>query len=830
MKAYRTDFVAAERDLEESRKSRVSQNTSNGYANFQARFVQWLSVNRPAQLNREWVKLIYEEVKGSPLLIDADIPELDDSFKMALKEKLLDYDRALSPLNFETFSVADVLVYFQQLKVQAKSKSSHRSAIRALFEHYGRDIPEDWERETKEVFAGMKRREAQSRQDGVLVLPGGKRHRRGGKLPLTEQMYATLMQLMYRKQISPYKMLFTNLMWNLMSRASSVDNICLNHIDWTGDAMTILFCHMKNNQTGEGKGMHARHIYANPLRPELCGVLALGLFIFTSPARSDSARLFHSNREYSRVLKAMRETFDDNESELFAQLGLKAQEWALHSFRKGAASYASNGPCAVQKSVSDNRGGWTQGGQADTYYGYVPEGDQLIGRILAMLPMTSVDFCILPPTFKDGLLRKEVTDALEILCPSYLRREDAEEEADENRVFIQPRVLSYCLASVVYHAQWLQDNVPRNHPLRSTALFTDAAFLQRLRELVVCKQADPLDIMQPTGVPPAIMHLRSIETAKQEIKSLAEMLQQQSDKSKGEADRVIAVLGEKVDNLPDVILEGLDVRQVESTLTPTGMRNIANEVMESSALSHKLDHLVAALALMSAPAQQPVANAPPPAAPEAVPMKTYMWGGKPRLLPADFVIPTENHTPNLMWNLYISGNAAAGTPPLKDVAATNCPRGCYKRYCEFLQLMKLIRAEVEAKGAWEDASTSEAAARMFEVAKHVLKLPAKGPKGYAIRPEQKAWATVWKELQKKNRGKKKAPKGKKQPRNRDQDSDDGSDDGSEESNDVSQQTDSEVVSDASDEPLKRPVGAARVLDRRAPAARPPARKRIGRSN
>lgn len=83
------------------------------------------------------------------------------------------------------------------------------------------------------------------------------------------------------------------------------------------------------------------------------------------------------------------------ENELLETIGVTAEEWGLHSYRKGAGSYATNGPCAVHKSISDNRGGWTQGGQADTYYGFVPEGDQTIGRVLALLPMERSLRCFL---------------------------------------------------------------------------------------------------------------------------------------------------------------------------------------------------------------------------------------------------------------------------------------------------------------------------------------------------------------------------------------------------------------------------------------------------
>jgi hypothetical protein len=200
-----------------TRQNRVGRSTNNGYADNQARFVQWLSANKPEQLNRNWVALVYQDVKDEALRDDADLPVLDDAFKKPVKARLKNYDRHVSPLNYERFSVQDALVYFQQLKVQARSKGPHRAAVRALFEHYGRPVPPTWESETKEVFAGMKRVEAQARQQGVLIAPSGKEHRRGGKRPLTVQMYTALNRAMYSRGERPFKVLFILLLWNLMS-------------------------------------------------------------------------------------------------------------------------------------------------------------------------------------------------------------------------------------------------------------------------------------------------------------------------------------------------------------------------------------------------------------------------------------------------------------------------------------------------------------------------------------------------------------------------------------------------------------------------------------
>lgn len=763
--AFVTDFELEEMEVEQSRRSRIVEGTGNNYANNQVRFLQWLSVNRPNHLNRAWVSLVHEDVYDEPLAAEAAIPALGKKYKGSMKERCVKYERSVPPLDFEAFRVDVVLVYFQQLKIMARSKGVHRSSIRALFTHYDRPLPAGWEEETQAVFAGMKRREAAARQNGVLITPKGKKHRKGGKKPLTFQMYDVLGKTMYEMEARPFKVLFVLLCWNLMARSCSVDRICLPHLDWSNDALTIMFCHTKTNQTGEGKGLHARHIYANPRRPHICPILALGIYLITSAARPTGSKLFHSSREYDRVLSGLRKTIKTIGARLFELVGLDPEEWGLHSPRKGAASYGSNGPCAVHKSINDNRGGWAQAGQGDTYYGYVPEGDQLIGRVLACLPMNSTDFAILPPMFADVILSPTVMEAIKIMFPSYLKTGGGEKEDEKG--YIPLRVLSFCLASVVYHFDWLSATITKHHPLRSTPLFTDAGLKNQLRALVVCKCAGPDDVMQPTGVPDTINHMIAIERAGREIQNVAHNIRELKAQASEQAERIIGSLGGKIQDLGDFVLIELDKRQVESHLTPHGMREVAKEVVSDVLQKNQLDKIGDKLDALIKTVGKQMESVPAVAVSEGqvvdgvaenvnAPERTYVWGGKIRLLPEDFSLPRESHPPSLMWNLYICGNRANGIPPLKKVAAWNCPKekGAYKRYCEFLQLMQVIRTEVEKQGAWTDDCSADAASKMFEVGRSVIEMPSRSKKGYSVRPAQRAWTTVWKELRMKGNGKK----------------------------------------------------------------------------
>lgn len=75
-----------------------------------------------------------------------------------------------------------------------------------------------------------------------------------------------------------------------MSRSESVDTLMMEHIDWDSDALTIEEQGHKGDQTGENK--FAKHIYANPIQPHKCPVLALAVLFSLFPIEASGIRFF----------------------------------------------------------------------------------------------------------------------------------------------------------------------------------------------------------------------------------------------------------------------------------------------------------------------------------------------------------------------------------------------------------------------------------------------------------------------------------------------------------------------------------------------------------
>jgi hypothetical protein len=63
----------------------------------------------------------------------------------------------------------------------------------------------------------------------------------------------------------------------------------LQHVDWREDCLVITLAKHKGDQSGEGLS-NEKHIYANPLNPSICPILALAVLIFCTH-RGQSTRL-----------------------------------------------------------------------------------------------------------------------------------------------------------------------------------------------------------------------------------------------------------------------------------------------------------------------------------------------------------------------------------------------------------------------------------------------------------------------------------------------------------------------------------------------------------
>jgi hypothetical protein len=190
------------------------------------------------------------------------------------------------------------------------------------------------------------------------------------------------------------------LMWNLMSRASNALRVCYSHMFWAEDALAIYFSHQKNDQMGE-KPRDPRHIYANPFMPEICPVLALGVYWMCFEVDSEDAQLYPGKNQYERFRKILKRCAQlDEIAEELEGRGIDPDDLGLHSWRKGSLCFCASGSTACPSGVACQlRAGWNLPGVQDTYYRYEAAGDMHVGRTVSGLPTGKPEFAILPPMF-----------------------------------------------------------------------------------------------------------------------------------------------------------------------------------------------------------------------------------------------------------------------------------------------------------------------------------------------------------------------------------------------------------------------------------------------
>jgi hypothetical protein len=232
--------------------------------------------------------------------------------------------------------------------------NSHRAALFNLFRDYRVVMSDELVAELRNHFKGLKRTLASDAADGRGEVTSG-------KSPLRFFLYKQLAAFGLRslKSGHTFAHLFLIMCWNLMCRAGNAVSICFSHLEWREDALGIYFAHMKNDQLGE-RPKDPRHVYANPVNPEICPILALGIYLMSFPTVLEGSNLFPGGEQYDR--------FRRNLTEIVRGIGA-ADDIGSHSARKGASTYVSSGSTAAPSSQAINlRGGWAMGGVHDTYF------------------------------------------------------------------------------------------------------------------------------------------------------------------------------------------------------------------------------------------------------------------------------------------------------------------------------------------------------------------------------------------------------------------------------------------------------------------------------
>ena len=363
-------------------------------------------------MHKSWIKLlcIYTNIQ--------DEKEHDMEVKKMIRKLIRRGDENCPPIDFDAYEPSHFLRYLLALQTSEGKRfgpstyNSRRSALHHLYTIYGKKQSKNFQEELSLLFRSLKRRITEEKQEGDGRI-------QTGKSPISFLLYKRLNEYILKEGTteSVFARVFLCLTWNLICRSKNTTTIHLHHLEWSDDCLNIYFAHMKNDQLGDRK-RDPRHIYANPIDPTVCPILALAIYfsIYSITGTKDSS-LFPGKNQYKRFAKYFDFILNKFCEEIRDEFGMEVKDIGVHSLRKGAASFVSSGStCAPPQVATNIRAGWTMGQIQDTYLRYESAGDQYVGCVVSGLPLCSPKFAVLPPQFDCCL--KDSEEIAKIMFPS----------------------------------------------------------------------------------------------------------------------------------------------------------------------------------------------------------------------------------------------------------------------------------------------------------------------------------------------------------------------------------------------------------------------------
>jgi hypothetical protein len=422
----------------------------------------------------------------------------------------------------------------------------------------------------------------------------------------------------------------------------------LQHVDWQNDAMLITFAKHKGDQTGEGLG-NEKHVYANPLNPTICPLLALAVLVFTKHrAPNAKQQLFEGTKSEDRFVKILQTVLQLVPENI---LGACRKDIGTHSNRKGCATFLHEfcNKTPVQVYL---RAGWSLGNVPDRYIFAGAGGDQVVGRAASGLPINAKEFATLPPHFTRETMQELNDIGWEHVLEGY-----------KNYPASFQRVIPFLFASLIFHMDFLRETLHAGHPLWSQKMFTcrlpsmSETAAQKFAGVAitginVCKNTN----MFATGIPQGL-------SLALEIEKLQEAFREMSEQSAKDRELVVAA----VNGIPE---------QVKNLIMATFQ----------------------------------VEGAVPPAA-QQEPFMTFFWGGRFRAVPyAGWRFPSLDA--KTMWSLWHHGHAGERIRPYKQLRLRNwiedVEESSRDNISRTARVLQIIEDEAIARGlliANQDVST-----------------------------------------------------------------------------------------------------------------------------
>ncbi len=571
-----------------------AESTLNGYLNKWKHFVDWAKVYQQDIV-----------VNNDVRLADATPAVLDEFFGHICRKRDRRTGEYLNPTEFQ--SVEYVATY--------------RSMLRHIYimQNEATELPQSFQHTINQFMGGYERRITALKRNGQMSMVEGKQ-------PMTFAGYGALANYAITMtatspELSTFGHTFLILAWNLMARCNSVATLMFDHITWENDCMVIVFPGHKGDQ--EGKNCYPKHVYANPLRPEICPVLALALHVFTMGFRRADAKknVFggggisenKSTETEKRFSKWLGHTCS-NLQPVLQSMGLSIDDIGTHSFRKGIACFLAGTPGGPSPIAIYLRAGWSLGGVQMRYILNCEGGDQLCGRAATGLPLIDADFAILPPHFGGPVVLAEEWD--EIL-PGYSTFFPAS---------FKP-VLPYLVASLAHHQEYLRRTLPDNHLLRHSRIWLSNKLDSWKGHVLLGNGRNDVSNLTATGIPPHVLLANEMVKTRRDLNDFKTIVIERFERIPEEVKQVM------LDNFRIDGIVPLTPSQIHSMFSDMEARFVAtitahNEILQQSWSRHSTSDVRSGTRTASGDNS---AN-------DGL-YATFQWGGRFHPVPEDFSFP-----------------------------------------------------------------------------------------------------------------------------------------------------------------------------------------------
>ena len=375
-----------------------------------------------------------------------------------------------------------------------------------------------------------------------------------------------------------------------MACVGNMIDICKSHMRWELDSLVIYYAHEKTDQT-QSRTDIPRHIYANPYQPDVCPILALGIyFLLVDVTNTNDPHIFIGSRqatgfdkcikerivesleeEQEQLLREEEERLEREEREQQQQQQQQQQQVDNHHHHgqcenqqqvqrrmlildKAAAasctSSSSSSSSAAAAAVMTRINGGTHS---------IRKGSSTYGSSCSNSCSTFASICqragwSLYHT-QGEYLRYEKSgdqyvgrtlsgfeghdDSFTVLPPDFKKEHEDiviqilhDHFVNYDRIGYQfQRVLRMCMASVIFHIDKIKNEYNCCHTILQKPLFRKNYGVP-LNELVEIKEWESGGVMRPTGIPTEINLMKEVKKNEKEEKDIEERRKKRKIKEK----------------------------------------------------------------------------------------------------------------------------------------------------------------------------------------------------------------------------------------------------------------------------------------------------------